>query len=115
MPEPSDSLTDHMQTRVKAARRALERRAKATRPRVRGKQRTRAADPVGPSQVEDRETQSLKQVFRDLAVLYRQYRTRTGEPVPPELRAATDRFRAKPSLVALVEVAAILEQLDLLD
>ena len=47
-------------------------------------------------------------------MLYRRYRTRMGGPVAPGLRDATDRFRAKPSLAALVAVAAILDQLDLL-
>jgi hypothetical protein len=109
-----DSLTHRMRARVKAARRAVDRRAKATEPLVQRTRRARSADPSTPSVVEDRETESLKQVFRDLAVLYRRYRTRTGGPVEPGLRAATDRFRAQPSLPALVAVAAILEELDLL-
>jgi hypothetical protein len=109
-----DSLTHRMRARVNAARRAVDRRAKASRPRVQRTRRARSADPAGPSLVEDRETESLKQVFRDLAVLYRRYRTRMGGPVAPGLRAATDQFRAKPSLAALVAVAAILDQLDLL-
>jgi hypothetical protein len=107
-----DSLTHRMSARVNAARRAVDRRAKASRPRVQRTRRARPADPVGP--VTDPETESLKQVFRDLAVLYRRHRTRMGGPVAPGLRDATDRFRAKPSLAALVAVAAILEQLDLL-
>jgi hypothetical protein len=109
-----DSLTHRMRARVNIARRAVDRRAKASRPRVQRSRRARSADPVLPSLVEDRETESLKQVFADLAVLYRRYRTRMGGPVAPGLRAATDRFRAKPSLAALVAVAAILDQLDLL-
>jgi|tagenome__1003787_1003787.scaffolds.fasta_scaffold20508871_2 hypothetical protein len=114
-----DSLTDRIRARVKAARHAADRRAKASRPRVqRGRKAAPApepAEPSGPSLVEDRNTEALKQVFRDLAILYRQHRTRLGGPVAPGLRAATDRFRAKPSLAALVEVAAILDQLDLLN
>jgi hypothetical protein len=109
-----DSLTHRMRARVKVARRAVDRRAKASRPRVQRTRRARSADPDGPTLVEDRETESLKQVFGDLAVLYRRYRIRIGGPVTPGLRAATDKFRAKPSLVALVAVAAILDQLDLL-
>jgi hypothetical protein len=109
-----DSLTHRMRAQVKAARRAADRRAKATKPRVQRTRRAESADPAGPSRVEDLETESLKQVFRDLAVLYRRHRTRMGGPVAPGLRAANDEFRAKPSLPALVAVAAILEQLDLL-
>jgi hypothetical protein len=109
-----DSLTDRMRSRVNAARRAADRRAKASRPRVQ-RTRARSPEPDGPSPLEDRETESLKQVFRDLAVLYRRHRTRTGGPVAPGLRDATDRFRAEPSLAALVAVAAILDQLDLLN
>ena len=109
-----DSLTHRMRARVNAARHAVDRRAKASRPRVQRTRRARPGDSVAPSLVEDRDTESLKQVFRDLAVLYRRHRTRMGGPVAPGLRAATDRFRAKPSLAALVAVAAILEQLDLL-
>ena len=109
-----DSLTHRVRARVKAARRAADRRAKASRPLVQRTRRAGSANPDGPNLVEDRETESLKQVFRDLAVLYRRYRTRIGGPVAPGLRDATDEFRAKPSLAALVAVAAILDELELL-
>lgn len=109
-----DTLDQRMRARVKAARRAVDRRAKASRPQVQRTRKAQSADPDGPSLVEDRETESLKQVFRDLALLYRRYRTRVGGPVAPGLRDATDRFRAEPSLAALVAVAAILDELDLL-
>jgi len=75
-----------MRARVKAARRAVDRRSKASRPRVQRTRRAESADPNGPSLVEDREIESLKQVFRDLALLYRRYRTRVGGPVAPGLR-----------------------------
>jgi hypothetical protein len=110
-----DTLTDRMHARVEAARRAVDRRAKASRPRVQRTRKAAPADPARPSLVEDRDTEALKQVFGELAVLYRRHRTRTGGPVEPGLRSATDRFRAKPSLAALVEVAAILDQLELLN
>ena len=110
-----DTLTDRMRARVKAARRAVERRAKATRPRVQRTRKAAPADPGGPTLVEDRDTEALKQVFAELAVLYRRHRTRIGGPVEAGLRSATDRFRAKPSLAALVAVAAILDQLELLN
>ena len=111
----SPDLTHRMRARVKAARRAVDRRAEASRPRVQRTRRAQSADPDGPAVVEDREIESLKQVFRDLAHLYRRYRTRVGGPVAPGLRAANDEFRAKPSLAALVAVAAILDQLELLN
>ncbi len=109
-----ETLTDRMLARVNVARRAIDQRAKATRPRVQ-RQRARLADPGAPSLEEGRESQSLKQVFRDLGVSYRRYRSQTGGPVAPGLRAATDLFRAAPSLASLVAVAAILDELDLLN
>jgi hypothetical protein len=108
-----DSLTQHMLERVNAARRAIDQRANASRPRLR-RQRARPGDPGAPSLAEGRESQSLKRVFRDLGVCYRRYRRQIGGPVAPGLRAATDRFRAEPSLPSLVAVAAILDELDLL-
>jgi hypothetical protein len=110
-----DSLTDRMRARVKAAHRAADRRAKASRPLVQRTRKAPPADAAGPRLVPDRDTESLKQVFEDLGVLYRRHRTRIGGPVAPGLRNATDRFREKPSLAALVGVAAILDQLELLN
>src|SRR3954471_16644911 len=63
-----DSLTHRMRARVKIARRAADRRAKASRPQVQRTRRALSADPDGPSLVEDREAEALKQVFRDLAL-----------------------------------------------
>jgi hypothetical protein len=78
----------------------------------------RSAAAHGPtdsqSEAELRETQSLKQVFRDLGTSYRRYRSQTGDPVVPELRDAAYKFRAAPSLASLVAVAAFLDELDLL-
>jgi hypothetical protein len=111
----SEALTDRMLARLKTARRIVDRRASATRPRLQRERRLRPADPSVSSLEERRTTESLKQVFRDLGVSYRRYRSRTGGPVAPGLRAATDRFRAKPSLRSLVAVAAILDELELLN
>ena len=110
----TETLTNRMLARVKAARRAVDRRATATRPRLQSQRRARPADPGAPSQAEARETESLKRVFRELGVTYRRYRSQIGGPVAQGLRAATDGFRAEPSLPSLVAVAAILDQLDLL-
>ena len=110
----TETLADCMLARVKAARRAVDRRATATRPRLQSRRRARPADPSAPNLAEARESESLKRVFRELGVSYRRYRSQIGGPVAPGLRAATDRFRAEPSLPSLIAVAAILNQLDLL-
>jgi hypothetical protein len=109
-----ETLTDRMLARVKTARRAVDQRASASRPQLQRQRRARPADPNAPSLEEGRATRSLKRVFRDLGVSYRRYRSQIGGPVAPGLRAATDQFRAEPSLPSLVAVAAILEELDLL-
>jgi hypothetical protein len=108
-----ETVSQRMLARVNVARRAVDQRAKATRPRLQGR-RARPSDPAAPIVKDGRETQSLKRVFRDLGVVYRRYRRRIGGPVAPGLRAANDRFLAAPSLASLVAVAAILDQLDLL-
>jgi len=109
-----ETLADSMLTRVNAARRAVDRRANASRPRLRRQRPAPPADPSAPKLEDTRETQSLKKVFHELGVTYRRYRSQIGGPVAPGLRAATDLFRAEPSLASLVAVAAILDQLDLL-
>jgi pyrroloquinoline quinone (PQQ) biosynthesis protein C len=111
----SDTLAERVLERVKAAQRAIDRRAGASRPQLERRRRERRADPA-PATLEDGGgIESLKQVFYALGVTYRQYRRRTGGPVAPGLRAATDRFRAEPSLSSLVAVAAVLDELDLLN
>jgi hypothetical protein len=109
-----ETLTDRMLAQVKTARRAVDRRANASRPRLRRRRPARPADPSAPSLEQSRAAMSLKRVFRDLGVTYRRYRSQIGGPVAPGLRAATDQFRAEPSIASLVAVAAILEELDLL-
>ena len=113
MTSSPDSLTARIIARVKVARRAVDRRGNAGRPRLQ-RPRSRPAEEGAPSLEELRATEALKMVFHNLGVVYRRYRRRTGAPVAPGLRAATDRFRAKPSIPALVAVAAILEELELL-
>jgi hypothetical protein len=95
-------------------RRALDRRASASRLRLERRRKVRPADPAAPRTEKGRETQAMKQVFRDLGVTYRRHRSQIGGPVATGLRAATDGFRAKQSFQSLVAVAAILDQLDLL-
>lgn len=109
-----ETLTDRMRTRVKVAQRAIDRRAGASRPLLERRRRARPADARPASPEDGGGAESLKQVFRDLGVSYRMYRSRVGGPVAPGLRAANDVFRAEPSLPSLVAVAAILDQLELL-
>jgi hypothetical protein len=89
---------------------AVDRRAAATRPRLR---RARPADePLAPEQV--REQRSLRRVFLDMGDSYRAYRRRTGEPVSPEVRGLADRFRREQDVTSLVAVAASLDALEVL-
>lgn len=111
------SLTDRVLARVTHARLAVDRRAKATRPKAKRRRHavpasSAAASPQTPEQASDSE--SLRRVFRDLGTSYRQYRRETGEPVAPALREAAYRFRADPSLTSLVSVAVFLDELDIL-
>ena len=106
-------LTDRVAERVVTARLALERQTRGTRRRApRGSENASAVD--AKTAAEQRETQSLKQVFREMGVSYRRYRSQTGGPVTPGLKDAAYRFRADPSLGSLVAVAAYLDELDLL-
>jgi hypothetical protein len=114
MTEFPETLIDRMIARVKAARLAVDRHANATRMGVQRQQRAHPAFPHAPSLAEIRESQSLRRVFRDLGVLYRRYRSQTGGQVAPGLRDAAYNFRAKPTLAALVAVAAFLDERDLL-
>lgn len=113
--ELPQSLTERVKARVIDARIAVDRRERATRPKSK---RRRSApvelSPDGPSPQELRESESLKRVFRDLGVSYRQYRRQTGEPVAPAVRDAAYKFRAAPSLTSLVSVAVFLDELDIL-
>ena len=104
--DPIPSLTDRVTERVMNARLALESRPKSRR------SSSLLQDPK--SAAEQRDTQSLKRVFRDMGHAYRRYRRQTGGPVVPGLRDAAYSFRANPSLPALVGVAAFLDNLDLL-
>jgi hypothetical protein len=109
------SLTDRVMARVDDARIAVDRREGATRPK--SKRRRRApveSASAGPSRQELREFESLKRVFRDLGVSYREYRRQTGEPVAPAVREAAYKFKADPSLTSLVSVALFLDELDIL-
>lgn len=109
-----ETLKNRMLARVKAARRDVDRRASATRPKVK-RGRPRPPELGSPNLEETPEAQSLKQVFRDLGVAYRRYRKQTKDPVVPGLRDAAYNFRAEPTLASLVTVAEFLDELELLD
>ena len=121
LPGASDSqaqtLTDRVLARVNDAALAVDKRAKATRPRS-AHRRAEHSDPLAagatrsPEQV--REARSLRRVFLDLGDCYRDYRRRTGAPVSDDVRAAADRFRRELSVPTLVGVAASLDQLEIL-
>jgi hypothetical protein len=113
MPQLPDTLTDRVQAQVEAAQRAIVRRTNATRPKVRRGQ-ARPAEAVLPGSEPGQETESLQRVFRNMGILYRRHRKRTGGPVVPGLRDAAYNFRAEPSLGSLVVVAAFLDELELL-
>lgn len=112
--ELSQSLTDRVAERVINARLTLEGEPSTKRSSTRRPRRSDTTLFESKNDAELRETQSLKRVFREMGHAYRRYRKQTGGPVVPGLRDAAYRFRAEPSLPALVAVAAYLDELDLL-
>lgn len=111
------TLSDRVLARVSDAGLAVDRRTKAARPKA-TRRRPAAPDPLSasvtrtPDQV--REARSLRRVFHDLGVSYRQYRRDTGAPVSSDVRDAARRFRRELSMTSLVSVAACLDDLDIL-
>jgi hypothetical protein len=99
--------------RVVDARVAVDRRNNASRPKAKRRNATTAAA-NGSTSDGMRESESLKRVFRDLGVSYREYRRQTGEPVAPAVREAAYKFRADPTLNSLVSVAGVLDELEIL-
>src|SRR3954449_1795905 len=108
------SLKDRVIARVAGARSAVDRREGASRPKAKRRRQTTVETSGGPSAQDLREAESLKKVFRDLGLSYREYRRQTGEPVAPAVREAAYKFRADPSLTSLVSVAVFLDELDIL-
>ncbi|HEV8456511.1 MAG TPA: hypothetical protein VGQ24_16580 [Gemmatimonadales bacterium] len=100
--------------RVVDARIAVDRREGATRPKSKRRRAPALSSAAGPTAQDLREFQSLKRVFRDLGVSYREYRRQTGEPIAPAVREAAYKFKADPSLTSLVSVAVFLDELDIL-
>ena len=112
-----ESLTDRVLARVSDAGRAVDRRARATRPKS-GRRDPAPPDPRSasatrtPEQV--REARSLRRVFRDLGASYRKYRRQTGAPVSSDVREAAYRFRRELNVASLILVAASLDELEIL-
>jgi hypothetical protein len=103
----SQSLTDRVMARLQEAGHAVDKRARATRPKRQQARLDRAPQHT-------RDVRSLRRVFLDMGDSYRDYRRRTGEPVSPEVRGAADRFRHQQDIPNLVAVAASLDALDVL-
>ena len=108
------SLTDRVRDRVAEAATKLDRRDRASRPRIRPAGRPKRAASAATTNPE-RESKALRAVYLDLGNRYRQYRERTGTPVSKTIQTAARAFKADPSLVALVPVAGFLDELSLLD
>lgn len=109
-------IADRVEQRLILAGLAFDRRHGASRPRRRTKPELptllNPAVPLDPAHA--RERACLRIVFRDLGDAHRRYRTRTGVPGTPALRAAAYAFKAEPSVVSLVPVAAFLDELGIL-
>jgi hypothetical protein len=111
------SLTDRVLARVHDAATALDLRTRASRPKARRRRPAvtdRLAASMTRSPEELRQERSLRRVFLDLGDSYREYRRRTGAPVSEDVRAAANRFRRERNVPTLVQVAASLDQLDIL-
>jgi hypothetical protein len=106
------SLTERVRTRVAEADRSIDRRPGTARRRSKS---TKASSIARPASSEtDRGTRSLRRVFHELGTTHREYRQRTGQRVPPDLREAAHAFKREPSLTSLVTVAGYLDELGIL-
>jgi hypothetical protein len=111
-------LAQRVQARVAEVGLALEQRARASRPRVKRSRAARvspAAETGMPAPARSREASSLRRVFNELAITHRQFRRRSGLHASPALRDAARAFKEAPSFLALVTVAAFLEEDGLLE
>jgi len=101
-PDPTPiegSLLERVRGRVGNVSHALKRRDSGSRP---------------ASTQESREVRALYVVYRTLGRTHRRYRERTGEHVPPSLKAAARAFKREPSVLSLAPVAGFLDELRLL-
>ncbi len=110
--ESHSSLAERVRTRVAEANRSLDQRLGNARRRAKHSKASSTAPPA-PSDL-DRGTRSLRRVFHELGVAHREYRQRTGQRVPSDLREAAHAFKREPSLTSLVTVAGYLDELGIL-
>jgi hypothetical protein len=101
LPPAPGSLLERVRARVQTVHYALQRRDNI------------AAPPAGAAPL-THEMRALRLVYHTLGQEHRRYRQRTGQPVPPALKAAALAFKREPSLVSLVPVAGFLDDLGLL-
>lgn len=106
------SLTERVRIRVAEVDRSLQQRPGSARRRTKSTKASLTARPA-LSHV-DRSTRSLRRVFHELGAAHREYRQRTGQRVPPDLREAAHAFKREPSLTSLVTVAGYLDELGIL-
>jgi len=114
---PSLTLSDRVKGRVSEARLALDHGASKTASkskRPRPTRSARAATQLKAGSDDERETQSLEQVYGELRTTYQRYRRETGKPSVPALREAVQAFKLGPSLTSLVSVATFLDDRGLL-
>jgi hypothetical protein len=114
---PLESLTERVAQRLALAGRAFDRREGASRPKARRRKGPATASLASNGDgdlARRRERACLRTVFHELGDAHRRYRADTGQVVTPALRAATDAFKAEPSAVSLVPVAAFLDELGIL-
>ncbi|HEY7633931.1 MAG TPA: hypothetical protein VH763_00180 [Gemmatimonadales bacterium] len=104
------SLTERVRTRVAEVGRSLPRSSGALRRRSKASPTNATPHPA----VSDPNARSLARVFHELGDAHREYRQRTGQRVPPELREAADAFKRDRSLTSLVAVAGHLDELGIL-
>ncbi len=115
-PAGAPTLTDRVMSRVIDAGLSVDRRTRATRPAAarRRPAATALSSDSTRTPAEVREVRSLRRVFEDLGLSYRQYRRDTGAPVSADVKDAATRFRRDLNVTSLVSVAACLDALDIL-
>lgn len=101
------SLLERVRARVQTVHYALQRRDNMAVPPA-------GASAGGGAAPLTHEMRALRLVYHTLGQEHRRYRERTGQSVPPALKAAALAFKREPSLVSLVPVAGFLDDLGLL-
>ena len=113
----SRTLTDRVKDRVAEASATHDEREQKSGSRTRRLRPARLGSPSSGPRASDesqRDSKSLRRVYRELKGTYQQYRRETGRQAVPALRDAVRAFKRGPSLTSLVEVAAFLDDRSLL-